>query len=72
MELDLVNYQLFDLSLVFIFEDSMMVYFQYFFYDKYSYSGLSLQDWSIRVIIANAIWKSGLYLWKLLTLGYKE
>ena len=31
-----------------------------------------LQDWSIRMIISYAIWKSVLYLWKLLTVGYED
>lgn len=66
-----VYHQLFELNLVFILEDSIMVYFQYFFYDKYSYSGFSLQKWSIRVMLANAIWKSVLYFWKLISIGYQ-
>ena len=68
---NLVKLELFDMALVFIFEDSISVYFQYFFFDKYAYSGLSLQDPSIRLILANSIVKGLLYLWKIYSLAYK-
>jgi len=56
------------LSLVFVFEDSMMVVCQYYFYEKYSYAGLSL-DVGVVLVLGNAIWMGLLYPWKLFNLS---
>ena len=61
----IIVFKFFEMFLVFIFEDSVMVYFQYFFHDKYSFSGLSQLNWSTLMIVANAIWRSGHYFWTL-------
>ena len=56
------------LSIVFVFEDSVMVVCQYYFYEKYSYAGLSLEV-GVVLVLVNAILKSLVYLWKLVDLS---